>query len=241
MTAIALGRMTRFGCPMAEPISLRSETTATNVSPEDEVLVAGLRRGDRQAFETLVTRHHASMVGVAGMFLRDRQATEEVVQETWVAVLEGIGRFEGRSSLKTWLFRILTNHAKTRATRDGRSLPFSSVGVGRGGDEPAVDPDRFQGPEDAAAPGAWSAPPLGWETIPEERMLSRETLQRIADAIAALPDGQRQVIRLRDVEGWSAEEVVAALAISGGNQRVLLHRARSRVRAALESYLEPPS
>jgi len=207
--------------------------------PEDDAAtVAALRRGDPAAFETLIDRYHATMVRVAGLYARDRQVAEEVVQETWLAVLEGIDRFEGRSSLRTWLFRILTNRAKTRATREGRSLPFSAVVGGGSDDQPTVDPDRFLDPSDPRGTGQWSAPPASWETIPEERLLSQETLDRIAAAIEALPPAQREVIRLRDVEGWTAPEVVEALEISDGNQRVLLHRARARVRAELESYLE---
>jgi RNA polymerase sigma-70 factor (ECF subfamily) len=169
------------------------------------------------------------------MFVRDRQSAEEVVQETWLAVLNGIDRFEGRSSLKTWLFRILTNRAKTRGQRDGRMVPFSSLaGSGEEG-EPAVDPDRFLGP-DSPHPGAWAAPPRAW---PQDKVLEHETLGVINDAIEELPETQREVIRLRDVEGWSPMEVAEALEISDGNQRVLLHRARSKVRTALEAYLDP--
>ncbi len=182
------------------------------------------------------------MLRVARMHVRDRQVAEEVVQETWLAVLDGIDRFEGRSSLKTWLFTILTNRAKTRATRERRTVPVSAlVASEAGGSEPAVDPDRFV---DAAAErfaSSWSAPPAPWSTLPEDRLLSQETLTRVADAIEALPEAQREVIRLRDVEGWSAAETAAALEISDGNQRVLLHRARSKVRAALEDYLEDGS
>ncbi len=210
-------------------------THRSSPEEEDAALVEGLRRGDRDAFETLIDRHHATMVRVARLFLRDRQVADEVVQETWLAVLEGIDRFEGRSSLKTWIFRILTNRAKTRATREGRSVPFSAVAPS--GDEPTVDPDRFL-PPDSSAPGRWASPPRGWETVPEERLLSQEALGRIGQAIEDLPDAQREVIRLRDVEGWSAEEVVGALGITDGNQRVLLHRARAKVRQALADYLE---
>ena len=207
--------------------------------PEDDAaIVAALRRRDPAAFEALIDRYHATMVRVAGLYARDRQVAEEVAQETWLAVLEGIDRFEGRSSLRTWLFRILTNRAKTRATREARSLPFSAV-VGAGGDAPpTVDPDRFLDPGDPRGAGQWASPPASWEAIPEERLLSQETLGRVAAAIETLPATQREVIRLRDVEGWSAQEVVDALDITDGNQRVLLHRARARVRAELEDYLE---
>jgi RNA polymerase sigma-70 factor (ECF subfamily) len=211
-------------------------------SDPDIALVQRLRARDEAAFAELVDRYGATMLRVARMYVRDRQVAEEVVQETWLAVLDGIDRFEGRSSLKTWLFTILTNRAKTRATRERRTVPVSAlVASEAGGSEPAVDPDRFV---DAAAKrlaSAWSAPPAPWSTLPEDRLLSQETLARVADAIEGLPEAQREVIRLRDVEGWSAAEVANALEISDGNQRVLLHRARSKVRAALEEYLEDGS
>jgi RNA polymerase sigma-70 factor (ECF subfamily) len=193
-------------------------------------LVAALREGDEAAFKELIDRYHASLVRVAQAYVPTRALAEEVAQETWLAVLEGLDRFEGRSSLKTWLFRILTNRAKTRGMRERRSLPFSALES----DDGAVDPDRFRGP-DEAWPGHWSAPPHGF---PEERLLAHETRRVIEDAIRKLPKTQRTVITLRDVEGWSAEEVCNALTLSETNQRVLLHRARSAVRAALERYLE---
>jgi RNA polymerase sigma-70 factor, ECF subfamily len=202
---------------------------------EDRRLVEGLRAGNEAVYAELLRRWSPSLLRVARMYVRDRAVAEEVVQETWLAVLNGIDRFEGRSSLKTWLFRILTNRAKTRGQRDGRMVPFSSLAGSDEGDEPAVDADRFLGP-DAAEPGAWAAPPRAW---PQDRILQKETLGVIQTAIEELPDAQREVIRLRDVEGWTPMEVAEALEITDGNQRVLLHRARSKVRAALERYLDP--
>ncbi|HEY6672681.1 MAG TPA: sigma-70 family RNA polymerase sigma factor [Solirubrobacterales bacterium] len=203
---------------------------------DDTDLVARLRRGDESAFVELIDRYGATMLRVAQMYVRDRATAEEVVQETWLAVLNGIDRFEGRSSLKTWLFRILTNRAKTRGERDGRVLPFSALaGASNESDEPSVDPDRFLGP-DSRNPGAWAAPPRAW---PQDELLERETLDVIAMAIDRLPEAQREVILLRDVEGWTPMEVADALEITDGNERVLLHRARSKVRAALEEYLDP--
>jgi RNA polymerase sigma-70 factor, ECF subfamily len=155
------------------------------------------------------------------------------VQEAWVAVLNGIDRFEGRSSLKTWIFRILTNIAKTRGQREGRSIPFSSLAPDDAR-EPAVDPDRFLG-EDSRYPGHWATPPRSFG--PEERLLGDETMRVVQGAIAELPPNQAIVISMRDVEGFSAEEACNALDISETNQRVLLHRARSKVRQALEDYL----
>jgi RNA polymerase sigma-70 factor, ECF subfamily len=163
-----------------------------------------------------------------------RAVAEDVVAETWLAVYTGLERFEGRSSLKTWLFRILTNKAKTRGQRESRTVPFSALAADGDEGETAVDVDRFFGP-DSRRPGAWAAPPRG---VPEERLLAREARERIEAAIQALPPNQRAVITLRDVEGLSAEEACNVLGVSETNQRVLLHRARSKVRAAFERYLE---
>ncbi|MEA2425722.1 MAG: hypothetical protein QOH13_2132 [Thermoleophilaceae bacterium] len=169
---------------------------------------------------------------MARMYVRDRQVAEEVVQDTWIAVLRGIDRFESRSSLKTWVYRIVMNTAKTRAQREARSIPFSAAA---GGDEPSVDPDRFLGP-DQRWPGGWALGPTEWPT-PEEELLSGETREVIMRAIDELPEAQKTVITMRDVEGIPADEVASALEISEGNQRVLLHRARSKVRRAIESHL----
>ncbi|MEK6277583.1 MAG: sigma-70 family RNA polymerase sigma factor [Actinomycetota bacterium] len=176
------------------------------------------------------------MLRVARLYVRDAAVAEEAVQETWLAVLNGIDSFEGRSSLKTWIFRILANRAKTRGEREGRTIPLSAAfAADAEAGEASVDPDRFLGP-DSRTPYLWATPPRSW---PVERVLEREALGVVQAAIEELPDSQREVIRLRDVEGWSAEEVAAALEISNGNQRVLLHRARSKVRAALEDYIDP--
>ena len=200
------------------------------VEPDEQQLVAALRAGDEPAFRSLVEQYHAMLVRVARMYVSTQGAAEEVAADTWLALLEGIDRFEQRSSLKTWLFRILTNKAKTRGIREGRSLPFSSLER----NEPAVEAERFTA-GDHPWTGHWSAPPRGF---PEEQLLAGETRQVIADAIAALLATQRAVISLRDVEGWSAEEVCNALTLSETNQRVLLHRARAAVRAVLEEYLK---
>ena len=199
----------------------------------EQGLVEALRRGDEAAFASLVEELTPSMLRVARLYVASRAVAEEVVQEAWVGVLRGIDRFEARSSLKTWIFRILTNTAKTRGVREGRSVPFSSLG----GDEPdgsAVDPDRFLG-EDSRFPGHWAAPPHPWEG--GERLLAQETIELIEREIAKLPPLQAVVITMRDVEGFDSEEVCNALDISETNQRVLLHRARSKVRRALEEYM----
>ncbi len=226
--------------PMAwlkDRIGGQGRAHAESADPDAD-LVARLRAGDEAAFAELIDRYGASMLRVARLHVRDRAVAEEVVQETWLAVLNGIERFEGRSSFKTWLFRILSNRAKTRGEREGRSVPFSAIAAtdAAADGEASVDADRFQGADAQPWPYHWSAPPRAWT---QEKALERETLGVVKEAISELPDTQREVIRLRDVEGWSAGEVADALEISDVNQRVLLHRARSRVREALESYLDP--
>ena len=198
-------------------------------------LLEALRGGDGEAFAALVREYHPSLVRVARMYVSTQAAAEEVAQETWLGVLNGLHRFEGRSSLKTWIFRILTNIAKTRAVRDGRTVPFSALQDPGRVPEAAVDADRFLDSEHARWPGHWAVKPVAW---PEEALVAGETRERLAEAIEALPATQRAVISLRDIEGWSSDEVRNALDLSETNQRVLLHRARSKVRAALESYLE---
>jgi RNA polymerase sigma-70 factor (ECF subfamily) len=204
------------------------------VSSDAELLDA-LRAGDEEAFAALVREYHPSLVRVARMYVSSQAAAEEVAQEAWLGVLNGLPRFEGRSSLRTWIFRILTNIAKTRAKRDGRTLPFSALQDPARVPEPSVDADRFLDPAHPRWPGHWAARPEPW---PEDALLAAETRERLAEAIEALPATQRAVISLRDIEGWTSEEVRNALDLSETNQRVLLHRARSKVRAALESYLE---
>jgi len=212
------------------------DRAATEPPGGDRETVAALRRGDEAAFAALVARHHASMVRVATLYVRDHQVAEEVAQDAWVAVLQGLDRFEARSSLKTWIFRILANRARTRGARDRRVVPFATLRGDDPGPDRAVDPERFSpaGHEDA---GHWSSPPRSWAGVPEARLLADEAGAQIAAAIAALPGGQRAVITLRDVEGWPAAEVCHVLGLTETNQRVLLHRARSRVRGALECYL----
>jgi RNA polymerase sigma-70 factor (ECF subfamily) len=206
------------------------------VEQADRELVAALRAGDDRAFARIVREWHGSLVRVARIFVPTQALAEEVVQETWVRVLGALDRFEGRSSLKTWVFRILVNTAKTRAQREGRVLPFSSLNDPARVPEAAVDPARFHPEDDERTPGAWLVPP---QALPEERLLAAETRTVIAEAIDKLPPTQAAVIRLRDVDGWTAEEVRNALDLSEVNQRVLLHRARAKVRSALEEYLTP--
>ena len=179
-----------------------------------------------------------SMRRVARMFVSTDAVADEVVQETWLGVLKGLDGFEGRSTLRTWIFRILVNTAKTRGQREHRSVPFASL-AGEDLDAPAFDPGAFLTSGDAE--GGWSTLPFDWRGMPEERAEATETLHVIGGAIAMLPAMQAEVIRMRDVLGWTSEEVRNALDISETNQRVLLHRARAKVRAALDEHFRTVS
>ena len=203
---------------------------------DDVRLVNALRAGDESAFAALLERYHASLLRLAMVYVRNRAVAEEVVQETWLGVVQGIDRFERRSSLKTWIFRILTNTAKTRAQREGRTIPFSSL-AGETEEGPSVEPERFLDSAHPRWPGHWASPPERWDEVPEQRLLAKESLGQVAEAIEQLPPMQRQVITLRDVEGWDSAEVCDLLDLSEANQRVLLHRARSKVRQSLEQFL----
>jgi RNA polymerase sigma-70 factor (ECF subfamily) len=235
MRSGSLGRVSRAweDTPVESTHPSPSAPTLDAVS-EDAQLVTALRLGDERAFGEVVDRYSSSLLRLARDFVRTRSVAEEVVQETWLAVLQGIDRFEGRSSFKTWLFRILVNKAKTRGQREARTLPFSSFETG--GEEPVVPEERFRAPDNQWA-GHWASPPLPLRDVPEERLLSGELRSRLAEALQALPDTQRVVVTLRDVAGYDSEEVCELLAISEGNQRVLLHRGRSRLRSALEQYV----
>ena len=211
-------------------------TGTTLASAEDLALVERLKAGDENAFAMLVRQHQAQMLRVARMYVSSQAVAEDVVADAWLGILQGLDRFEGRSSLRTWMYRILTNIAKTRGQREGRSVPFSSLA----GDDldAAVDESWFQGSGDRW-PGGWASLPDDWRGIPDDRLLSAEVRALIGAAIADLPPMQAEVLRLRDVRGWSSAEVRNALDISETNQRVLLHRARAKVRRALEGYLGP--
>ena len=200
----------------------------------DAALVAALRAGDELAFEWLIDHYQRAMLRVAALYVANQSVAEEVVQETWLAVLQSLHRFEGRSTLKTWIIRILSNRGKTRGVREARSFPLSALEQASD-EESAMDSACFHPPGHADA-GWWSSYPRSWDDVPEQRLLSHETRSLIDAAIAALPESQRSVISLRDVEGWAAEEVCQILNITENNQRVLLHRARSRVRQALGAY-----
>lgn len=201
---------------------------------DDSQIVMALRRGDETVFARIVAQYHAAMLRLATIYVLDSRVAEEVIQETWIAVLRGLERFEGRSSLKTWIFSILVNRAKTLTKREDRYVQFAEYDDPETS-EPSVPLDRFS-PSDSHT-GHWVSLPRRWDEMPEERLLSQETRDTIRRAMEALPPNQREVMTLRDIEGWSSEEVCNVLMISETNQRVLLHRARSRVRQALEIYL----
>jgi RNA polymerase sigma-70 factor, ECF subfamily len=208
-------------------------TLGTTTAEAD--LLARLRAGDETAFEALVAQLYGTMLTLARTYVKDRAVAEEVVQETWLAVIRGLDRFEGRSSLKTWILSILVNQAKTRGTREARTVPFASLAPED--DAPAVEPERFRGPHEQYT-GGWRSFPANWSATAGTIVEDRETIRVAMRAIAELPLTQQTVIRMRDVEGYSSEEVCATLDVSEANQRVLLHRARSRVRSALERHLD---
>jgi len=205
-------------------------------SAEDLALVERLRAGDEAAFMMLVERHQGPMLRIARMYVSTQAVAEEVVQDAWVGILMGLERFEGRSSLRTWMYRIVANTAKTRGQGEGRSVPFSSL-AGDDDAGPPVEARWFRSADDPDH-GAWTTLPDDWRGIPEDRLLAHETREVIGRTLERLPPMQAEVIRLRDVQGWTAEEVRAALDISEINQRVLLHRARSKVRRSIDAYLK---
>jgi RNA polymerase sigma-70 factor (ECF subfamily) len=190
----------------------------------DAWLVRRLRDGDEQAFTALVERYHSALLGLALSFVPSRAVAEEVVQDTWLAVLRGLAGFEERSSLRTWLFTILVNRARSTGVREARSVPVADAG-------PAVDASRF-GPS-----GTWAVPPEHWIEEADSRLDAVKLSQLLRDGLAVLPPRQREVLLLRDVQGLTSAEVCQVLSISEANQRVLLHRGRSRLRQRLESEL----
>ena len=194
------------------------------LSGDDQAVVAALRRGDERAFAELVDRHHAAMVRVALAWVPDRVAAEDVAQEAWLAMLRGLDRYAGRASLRTWLFGILVNCARAHRRRDRRSIPFSDLAPA--GEDATVDPERFL-PAGHRWAGHWATPPDEW---PEDRLLAVEIRGYVEQALVHLPDRQRAVVVLRDIEGWSAPEICELFGISAGNERVLLHRGRAAIR-----------
>ena len=206
----------------------------TGSSLKDRELVAALRSGDETVFSLLVREHGPGMLRVARNYVSSQAVAEEVVQEAWLGVLRGLDGFEGRSSFKTWLYRILMNTAMSRGEREARTVPFSTLAGEAGDDEPAVDPGRFM--TEGRWAGHWAVPPESWAS-PEPRLLEAEAREVIDRTIAQLPEAQAIVITMCDIEGFEPEEVCNVLEISLTNQRVLLHRARSQVRQALEDYM----
>ena len=201
----------------------------------ERTLIGRLRARDESAFVELVERYYGYLLPLANFFVSNRAVAEEVVQEAWLAVLKGIDRFEERSSFKTWISRIVMNLARTRGVRESRMVAFSEFADNEAGPEPAVDPERFRVATDEY-PDHWSIAPRPWNSDPETQLLTSETMAALDDAVERLPETQRLVLTMRDVNGWTAEEVCNALAISETNQRVLLHRARSKVRGILENH-----
>lgn len=214
-----------------------SPEVAPSAATNDTALLAAVRAGDESAFAALVGRHHGRLLRMARMHVRDAGVAEEVAQEAWVAFVEGLDRFEGRASVGTWLCGIAINLARNRWRREARTVPVSSLGPEDG---PLLPEDRFRAAGSLFA-GNWAAPPTAWPDDPERHVLSGELRRRLEGAIATLPDTQREVLVLRDVEGLSAEEVCNALGLSDTNQRVLLHRARTRLRALLETHYDGKS
>jgi RNA polymerase sigma-70 factor (ECF subfamily) len=238
VTALALAppalRTRPAGVESPQPVEEKKPLATKEV--EDVALFAALRDGDENAFAQLVGRYHGPLKRLARSFGAGEAVAEEIVQETWLGALRGFDRFEQRSSLKTWLFGILKNQARARAARERRSVPFSALADAGEEGGPVVAPERFQG-EDGFWPGHWAAPPRPWED-PHRRLASLEAREHLRRAIAALPERQRAVVALRDVEGLAATEVCELLELSEGNQRVLLHRGRAAVRDALEGLID---
>jgi RNA polymerase sigma-70 factor (ECF subfamily) len=203
-------------------------------APGRDDLLDRLQAGDDAEFARLLAAWSPAMLRAAAWYVGSREAAEDVVQDTWLAVLAGLSRFEGRSSLRTWVFAILANRARTHAVRERRTVPWSEVA---GDDGPTVDPTRFQGPDDPY-PGHWTSvgAPRPWWSQPEGASLTAEARVELRRAFAALPERQRAVVALRDADGLASDEVCLLLGISAQNQRVLLHRGRARLRTALEDY-----
>ncbi|MEV4420227.1 sigma-70 family RNA polymerase sigma factor [Patulibacter sp. NPDC049589] len=219
---------------------LRTAPDGGDREASEERLLDRLRDGDEAAFDHLVVLHTPGLLRLARTFVSTQAVAEEVVQETWLGVLRGIDRFEGRSSLRTWIYRILANRAQTRGVVEHRTVPFATL-AGRelGEDFTAVGPERFLPADHDRWPHHWAAPPRRWDVSPEAALSHAETLRLVQREIAALPAAQRAVVTMRDLEGLDADEVCTILDLTAGNQRVLLHRGRSRIRAALEAHLAP--
>jgi RNA polymerase sigma-70 factor, ECF subfamily len=223
-----------------DPVRVRARvldvsSVVDGVLPADPVIVARLRQRDESMFAALIDAWSPGMLRAARAFVADEHAAQDVVQETWLGVLRGITAFEGRSSVRTWAYRILLNRARSRGARDARTVPAGSFAPTSENTAPTVSPQRFRAADDPY-PGHWRSSPPAWPS-PEDGVVAGETQRHLADALAGLPERQRIVVTLRDVEGYTSDEVCDLLALTAVNQRVLLHRGRAALRAALESYL----
>ena len=221
------------------PSSLESTSLSigTALTHAEQQMIARLRKGEERAFDELVTKHHSALIRMAMGYVADREVAEEVVQDTWMAVIEGLGRFEGRSSLRTWIFGIMIHKAKDRGVREKRHTTFSAFESFDEDNEEAVDPSRFHQSSEWA--GHWAFPPQPWDDqTPEKLLASQQAVNAMHRAIEALPKTLKAVLILRDVEGVDAKEVCEILKITETNLYVRLHRARERVRQAVETYLE---
>jgi RNA polymerase sigma-70 factor, ECF subfamily len=210
---------------------------AAHTGCEDERLIQALLNHDEEAYLALVRKYYTAMKAIALRYVHATEVAEEVVQETWMAVLQGLRHFEGRTSLRAWLFTIVANRARTHAKREGRTVAFSDWYGSETEDQEGVAPGARYETANHDRPGHWLYPPRSWEMTPEQQVLAQELESCVRQAIANLPAGQRAVITLRDLEGCTVDETCAALHLTEANQRVLLHRARSKVRCALEQYL----
>lgn len=230
---------TQTESPLARPSTDASAPTMNQESPApaEAALLARLRAGEEGAFDELVTKHHGALVRMAMGYVADREVAEEVVQDTWMAVIEGLKRFEGRSSLRTWIFGILIHKAKDRGVREKRHVTFSAFESGDEEQEDVVDSSRFYQSGEWA--GHWAFPPQPWdEQTPEKLLSSHQAVTAMNRAIEALPPTLKDVLVMRDIEGMDSQEVCALLKITETNLYVRLHRARERVRQAVECYLE---
>lgn len=217
---------------MSEAAAAAETGAALRISGDDNTLMR-LRSGDEEAFRALVRQHQASLISVAHSFVGNRATADEIVQDTWLAVIEGLKAFEGRSSLKNWIFAILANKARTRTVRDTRLVAAGSLTGETEDDQPVVDPSRFD------ATGKWADPPATWDELTPERVVAgKQIWAHVEDAIDALPPSQKSVMILRQVEQMESDEVQQILGITAANQRVLLHRARAQVREFIERRLE---
>jgi RNA polymerase sigma-70 factor, ECF subfamily len=220
---------------------LRSPAVEGERWNDDGALIDALLAGDEAAFAHLISTYAAPLRRFARQYVSTDASADEVVQEVWLAVITNLAQFERRSSLRTWLYRVLLNVARSRGVREHRSLPFSTAAGALADDEPAVGPEHFRPADSPSWPGHWAIAPEAWAPPPDQEPGRRETLDIVAGALEMLPAAQREVVTLRDVLGWSSDEVCDALGVTAGNQRVLLHRARARLRAALDDHFEAVS